>query len=393
MQVISNVYDLMCTHEDLEISYREARKGKRYRGEILLFTNSLEDNLSLLLFELREQVYEMGRYRMFYVYEPKIRLVMSIQFRDRIVQWSIYRYLFPFYDRLFIEDSYACRKGKGSHAAADKLQYWLRCVHRKELANPDVKWYYLKLDISKYFYRVNHAILLDILRARVHDEKMMLLLERIINNPQQKFGLPLGFSPEDLDYTDWLDDTGMPIGNLTSQMFANIYLNELDQFCKHHLGISYYIRYMDDVIILADNKEILHEWKHHIERFLNECLALNLNNKTAIRPITLGVEFVGYRIWSTHRKLKKSTARKMIRKVTVMCYYLSVGKLSKEEFQRRAASYRGVLEHCDSDGLRKKLNDIYRSYMHPIEEQGIDLSELVMPEEENNTTKQEVNAS
>jgi len=393
MSVLTDVYDKMCTHEDLEISYREARKGKRYRAEVLNFTDTLESGLDLLLFELIEMVYEMGRYRMFYVHEPKLRLVMAISFRDRIIQWSIYRYLFPFYERFFIEDSFACRKGKGSHAAADKLQYWLRQVHRRELENPDVKYYYLKLDISKYFYRVNHEILLDILRVRIHDEKMMILLERIINNPTQKFGLPAGLSPEQCPYEDWLDDTGMPIGNLTSQMFANIYLDQLDQFCKHVLGIHFYIRYMDDVIILSDDKAQLHEWKYHIERFLNEALDLQLNNKTAIRPITLGIDFVGYKIWSTHRKLKKSTARRIIRKVKVMCYLLSIGEMTKEEFARRAASYKGILEHCDSYGLRTELNRIYISYKHNVEEKGIELSDIVMPETDENAMNGEESKS
>ena len=393
MSVLSDVYGKMCSYEDLEISYREARKGKRYRPEILNFSDTLETGLDLLLFELNEMVYEMGRYRMFYVHEPKLRLVMSIPFRDRIVQWSIYRYLFPFYERLFIYDSYACRKGKGSHAAADRLQYWLRQVHRRELENSDVKYYYLKLDISKYFYRVNHQILLDILRVRIHDEKMMILLERIINNPNQKFGLPAGVSPEDCPYEDWLDDAGMPIGNLTSQMFANIYLDQLDQFCKHVLGAHFYIRYMDDVIILSDDKAELHRWKEQIERFLNEALALQLNKKTAIRPISLGIDFVGYKIWSTHRKLKKSTARKIIRKVKVMCYLLSTGQMTKEEFMRRAASYKGILEHCDSYGLRRTLNEIYLSYTHNMREQGIELSDIVMPETDENAMNGEESKS
>ena len=387
MSVLTDVYDKMCSYEDLEISYREARKGKRYRPEILKFSDKLETGLDLLLFELNEQVYEMGRYRMFYVHEPKLRLVMSIPFHDRIVQWSIYRYLFPFYDKQFIEDSYACRKDKGSHAAADKLQYWLRQAHRKELENPDKKCYYLKLDISKYFYRVNHEILLDILRVRIHDDKMMTLLERIINNPNQKFGLPAGFSPEDCPYEDWLDDTGMPIGNLTSQMFANIYLDQLDQFCKHTLGISHYIRYMDDVIILSESKEELHRWKDCIERFLNECLALSLNNKTAIRPITLGIDFVGYKIWATHRKLKKSTARKIIRKVKVICYQLSIGEMTKDEFKRRAASYHGILIHCNSHGLCTELNRIYCSYVKTLEQNGIGLSQVVVPEPKETKTE------
>lgn len=195
----------------------------------------------------------------------------------------------------------------------------------------------------------------------------MRLLEQIINSDNQKFGLPAGYSPEQCDYDEWLYDVGMPIGNITSQMFANIYLNELDWFCKHVLGIEYYIRYMDDVIILSGSKETLHLWQSEIDAFLNDALQLQLNNKTAIRPITLGVEFVGYRMWATHRKLKKSTARKIIRKVRVMCYQLSICEMTREAFDRRVASYKGILEHCDSYGLRNKLNEIYVEYNIKVE--------------------------
>lgn len=365
MKVLDGVYDGMCDLEDLYVSYREARKGKRYKRKILAFTDDLENQMLSIRDDLTDLSYEMGEYHMFYVHEPKLRLVMSIGFRDRIVQWSIYRRLYPFYDSLFITDSYACRKGKGSHEAADKLQYWMRKANRREKENPGVKWYYLKLDVSKYFYRVSHEVLINILKTRIRDERFMALLVKIINNDKQKFGLPAGYAPEDCEYDDWLYDVGMPIGNITSQMFANIYLNELDQFCKHTLGVRYYIRYMDDVIILHNSKEDLNQWKAQIDEFMRDALRLNLNKKTAIRPISLGVEFVGYKIWSTHRKLKRSTARKILRKVKVLCYMLSVKEITRAEFDRKAASYNGVLQHCDSHGLRDALNEIYRKYNMP----------------------------
>jgi hypothetical protein len=290
---------------------------------------------------------------------------MALQYRDRVVQWAIYRQLYPFYDKMFIEDSYACRRDKGTHKAADKLQYWLRQVSRKP-----GNWYYLKLDISKYFYRVDHLVLLDILGRRIKDQRLMRLLSEIINSEDTRFGLPAGISPEECPEEDWLDDVGMPIGNLTSQLFANIYLNELDQLCKHELHLHYYIRYMDDVIILSDNKAELAEIKRIIEEFLNDYLHLDLNNKTAIRPCEGGVDFVGYRIWATHRKLKKQTARKIIRTVKWMCEQAAAGEMSKEQFERRAASYKGIFQHCDSYGLRNRLNEIYSRYSKTPEEQG-----------------------
>ena len=188
----------------------------------------------------------------------------------------------------------------------------------------------------------------------------MKLLHKIINSEDTRFGLPAGMSPEDCTDDMWLWDVGMPIGNLTSQLFANIYLNELDQFCKHQLHIHYYVRYMDDIIILFDDKRQLAEWKDEIEAFLNDNLHLDLNKKTAIRPVALGIEFVGYKIWATHRKLKQQTARRMIRHVAIMSEMLANGEMSREAFDRVAASYKGVLQHCNSYGMRTKLNAIYK---------------------------------
>ena len=357
MSVISNVYDSICDFAEVEKAYRNARKGKRYRCEVLNFTADLESNLINICNHLQWETYEMGAYHPFYVHEPKTRLVMSLKFPDRIVQWDIYDKLYPFYDKLMIDDSYACRKGKGSHKAADRLQYWLRQVSRKPK-----KWYYLKLDISKYFYRVDHAILEEILSRRIKDERLMKLLHKIINSEDTRFGLPAGMSPDDCTDDMWLWEVGMPIGNLTSQLFANIYLNELDQFCKHRLHIHYYVRYMDDVIILSNDKRELGVWKDEIEVFLKDNLRLDLNKKTAIRPIALGIDFVGYKIWATHKKLKTQTARRLIRHVAAMSDMLAKGEMSREAFDRVVASYKGVLKHCNSYGLRTKLNAIYKNY-------------------------------
>lgn len=356
MTVLTDIYKKIYDFDELCEAHRKARKGKRYRPDVLKFTNRLEENLIELSNELQWEQYHEGPYRQFYVHEPKLRLVMALQYRDRIVQWSIYRQLNPFYDKTFIEDSYACRIGKGSHKAADRLQYWMRQASRKPK-----KWYYLKLDISKYFYRVDHAVLKEILTHRIKDERLLRLLGRIIDSEDTRFGLPAGYAPEDCTDDMWLWDVGMPIGNLTSQLFANIYLNELDQFCKHQLHIHHYIRYMDDVVILSDDKKWLGEIKAEIEDFLLTELHLSLNKKTTIRPITLGIDFVGYQMWATHRKLKKSTARRMIRHVKNMCDMMAAGEMSVEEFQRAASSFGGVLEHCCSFGLRQKLNQIYKN--------------------------------
>lgn len=157
-----------------------------------------------------------------------------------------------------------------------------------------------------------------------------------------------------------LDDVGLPIGNLTSQMFANLYLNELDQYCKHKLKIHFYIRYMDDIIILHHDKKYLEEVKQKIAAFIGEKLNLQLNKKTCIRPASMGIEFVGFRVWSTHRKLRKKTAKKLKRRLQYMFHAYTVGEIDKDTLDRSVASYRGILQHFDSYGLRQSLNEMYR---------------------------------
>lgn len=352
---IQNGWVVVCSFGWLLEADRNARKGKRYRMEVMTFASKLEDNILLIMKMMSEGVYELGPYRKLWVYVPKKRLVMALPYPDRIVQWSLYQYLNPIYDKLFIEDSYACRKGKGSHKAAKRLQYWLRQIDRK----PGPEWYALKLDISKYFYRVNHEKLLEILERRIKDPELMAFVRSVVNSKTEPFGLPPGRSPQDTPSEDWLYDVGMPIGNLTSQMFANIYLNELDQYCKHQLKIHFYIRYMDDVIILSQDKELLHFWKSKIETFLKDELLVDLNNKTSIRPVKHGIEFVGVRIWATHMKLRKSSVKRIKREVRKISEQYATGVMDKAAFDRRAASISGLLDMTDSALLRQRLNDIY----------------------------------
>lgn len=359
IKTIQNAWAVITEFEYLCEADHNARKGKRYRQEILAFTAAFEHNLFVIQAQMQGGTYILGPYRKLWVFVPKKRLVMALRYPDRIVQWSLYQYLNPIYDKLFIEDSYACRKDKGSHKAAQRLQYWMRQVSRK----PDAKWYYLKLDISKFFYRVNHAKLLEILSRRIKDPELMRFLDSVINSRAEAFGLPRGRTPQDTPPEEWLYDVGMPIGNLTSQLFANIYMNELDQYAKHVLHIHYYIRYMDDVIVLAETKEQLQEWKERIEAFLRDELFLDLNDKTCIRPVSMGIEFVGVRIYATHMKLRKSTVGRLKREVKKITEMYATGEMSKEDFDRRVASIKGLLAHTQSASLRGRLNLIYRDTM------------------------------
>ena len=277
---------------------------------------------------------------------------MSIAFKHRIVQWAIYRIINPILVSGYIEDSYGCIPGRGSLSAMQRLRYWVIQVSRK-----NEQWYYLKLDISKYFYRISHRILKKILAKKIKDTRLLQVLYSIIDCEHTPFGLPPGRSPGDVPLEERLFDVGMPIGNLLSQVFANIYLDVLDQFCKRELGIHYYIRYMDDVIILCNDKAQLREWKDKIENFLLTELELNLNSKTCIRPISQGIEFVGYRIWPEHVIIRKSTSLRIKRALKGMVVKYANYEVTMQDVTVTLRSYLGMLEHCDSEALVNKILD------------------------------------
>ena len=356
MKTLKNVFEQVVDYDNLYRAYLNARLCKRYRYEVLNFSAHLEDNLVKLQKELIERTYTLGKYREFYIYEPKKRLIMAQPFKDRVVQWAIYQVLNPVFAQGYITDSYACIKERGTHKAVKRLHYWLRQVGKK----PE-KYYFLKLDISKYFYRIDHDVLMGILKRKIRDDDMIFLLDKIVNSSETNFGLPPGKSPGEVKRSDRVSEKGMPVGNLSSQMFANLYLNELDQYCKRTLGIHFYVRYMDDVIILHQDKDQLHEWKRIIDTFLKEKLQLDLNEKTCIRPMTLGVEFCGYKIWNTHIKLRKSTALKMKRNLKKLQKEYAAGEVTVEEAKQTISSYLGILKHCDSYSLKRTIFGEYGS--------------------------------
>ena len=348
MKTYKSLYEKIYDFENLYQSYLCARKHKRYREEVLVFTANLEANLISIQNDLIWQTYKVGRYREHYVYEPKKRLVMALPFRDRVVQWAIFRVINPVFAKGFISDSYASIKGRGPQSAAKRVQYWLRLTAKR----PE-KDYYLKMDVGKFFYRVSHEVLLKLLSLKISDQKVMWLFETIINSEDTAFGLPLGYI--DISTAPRLYDVGMPIGNLISQMMANIYMNEVDQYCKRELRIRYYMRYNDDMLILSDNKQKLHEYKRLVEQLLNEKLKLELNNKTAIRPCSMGIDFCGYRVWDDHIKIRKSTALRMKRYLKYTREQYSAGKLPLEKAEGTLQCYLGSMKHFSSYHLKCKI--------------------------------------
>lgn len=350
---IKNVFDLIFSMENLYGALEDASGGRRYNRDVMYFNFHAWELLDEIRKSVYDGTYKIEKYYIFYVYEPKKRMIMSIKFRHRVVQWAIYRVVNPMLVKGYIEDSYGCIPEKGSLKAVQRLQYWLIQVSRQE----NSRWFYLKLDISKYFYRISHRVLKKILAKKIKDKRLLKLLYSVIDCEHTPFGLPEGCSPGDVPLEDRLFDVGMPIGNLLSQIFANVYLDVLDQFCKRVLRIHFYIRYMDDVIILCDSKEKLRVWKDRISEFLETELELQLNSKTCIRPINQGIEFVGYRVWPDKLVLRKSTTLHMKRVLKARREAYRIKEITLRQATDTLNCYLGMLKHCDSDALRESILD------------------------------------
>lgn len=335
--------------DNLMEAYHEAGRGKWYRGDVTSFSANLEENLISIQNDLIWRTYKVGRYREFYVQEPKKRLVMALSFRDRVVQWAIYRQINDELDNCMIFHSYGCRVGKGTTRAADKLQDWCTLVGRKQQP-----WYYLKLDISKYFYRVDHTVLLGIMERKYPDEDGFLwLMREIVNCDHTPFGLPPGKNADEVPPSERLFEVGMPIGNLTSQLLANVCLNELDQYIKHELQVHYYIHYMDDMVLLHPDPKVLNEWRVLIETYLNNVLRLELNSKTAIGLVKKGVTFVGCRIFPGYRKMTAKSVKKMKKRMQYIAKEYQAGLIDFDAVNATMQSYFGLMGHCATHGLQK----------------------------------------
>ena len=360
---LKNVYTQICSFENLYEAYLEARKNKRYRDEVLAFSANLEENLYDIQRELLNKTYKEGAYHKFYVYVPRKRLIMALPFKDRVIQWAFYKVLNPHFLKGYITDSHACISGRGSHSAIARLQYWLKDIQnpRKEQP-PGERWYYLKMDISSFYHRIDHDVVCRVCARKIADRDVLAYIQNNLDC-DTPFGIPAGMKADQVPPDERLYDVGIPIGSLMSQLYANAVLDPVDQYAKRTLGIKYYMRYMDDILILHNNKRELHDWRQKIEAFINGELRLDLSQKkTVMLPIAQGIEFVGYKIFSTHIRLRKSTAIRMKRRLRLLQKEYYHGKADFAKIGHITASYNGLLAHCNSYSLRKKLSDtlVYR---------------------------------
>lgn len=349
---IRNVYYEITSFHTLMVADTHVSKGKRENTERLRFYENREGNLEEISTLLRAGKVPKVEYHSFYVYVPKVRKVIFIDYWSKVVQRAIYDVLNPKICRTFIEHTYACVKGRGQLAAMEQLYTWMR-----ETRTSGTEWYYYKFDVAKFFYRIDHEILMDICRKKIDDPRTVDLLGYYINNDAVPFGMPLDANQLTITEEQMLYDLGIPIGGGLSHMLGNMYLDPLDQFCKRVLGIKRYIRYMDDIIILDNDKERLKEYGRRMTQFLEERLHLNFNNKTALRPVRVGCEFVGFVIYNDHVILRKSTTLRMKRTLRKTRQDYHDNLITFKEANATMQSYLAMLSHVDCKKFKEKLLD------------------------------------
>lgn len=364
MKSIKHIKEKVTDYDNLYKAYLHARKCKRFRDEVLEFSANLEDNLHYLQDSLRDMTYRPGPYLKRVIHDPVERLIMWQAFIHRVVQWAVYRIINPAFVQSYIEDSYACIKGRGSDAAAQRLFYFMQQDGRIEKnagldpnGKPVKRFYLQKLDTSKFFYRIDHQVSLDLVGRKCnYDPWLMWLMDLFVNAEGEKFGFPPGKGVRDITPDEMVADKGLAVGSLLNQMLANVNQNEVDHYAKRQLRIHQYVRYMDDVVMISDNKAQLMEWRREIEAFMSERLKLELNpKKTFIQPISHGIDFCQYRVYPDHIKLKKATALRMKRNLKRIQKLYAEGKIDLERAQRTVTSYMGLMSHCDSYQLRKTI--------------------------------------
>lgn len=335
--------------DNLIASFYEAARGKWDWPEVIKFYSHLDQNISKMQREIITGKYEIRSYRYKVIYEKKKRLIMALPFYDRMVQWAIYRQVYWWLDRKMIYHSYGSRNNKGTLRAIKTLQKWEKKTYRR---NKEVR--YLKMDISKFFYRIDHSVLLSIFeRYYKNDPDTVELLRKVIECKGYAFGLPRFKSIDDVNVDEMIFDKGMPVGNLLSQLFANIYLNELDQYCKHVLKIKYYIRYMDDIVILCDDLDKIHYYHDMIETYLSQKLKLDLNDKTCIGKVKAGITFLSRRVYPNKIKFAQQSSKRMKNKMIKACIKYANYEISFKDVQATLNSYYGEMKHVDCDGLKR----------------------------------------
>lgn len=344
MKTYKNLFSQIISFENLLLAHQKASKGKRFNKTVADFTLRLESNLFDLQKELENQIYKPKGYTTFYIFDSKKRMISAAHYRDRVVHHALCNIIQPIFENTFIEDSYANRKGKGTHSAIKRFQSFMQ---KNE--------YVLKCDIRKYFPSIDHEKLKQIIRRKIACQQTLWLIDTIIDNSNKQEKIDF-LSENELDRR-----RGLPIGNLTSQYFANIYLNEFDHFVKEKLGARYYLRYVDDFVLLDSDKQKLHEWKKEIDVFLESYhLRLHLT-KSRIIPVSEGVSFLGQQVFRRFRLLKSENVRRFRKRLKKNIDLFQRNQLSIDKFEARLNSWKGHAAQADTYHLQAQVFESVKS--------------------------------
>ena len=340
-----NLYRQVTNPLNIWMAYKQAARGKRYRPAAAHFEYNLETNLIELEQELASETYRPGEYHNFYIQKPKKRLISAAPFRDRVVHHALMNVIEPLFERQFIFDSYANRKGKGTHKALDRCTNFLR--HH---------CYVMHLDVRQFFPSIDHEILIDILSRTVGDKRVLNLIEKIVSSGA---GVQAGeyemiyFPGDDIFSAD--RPRGLPIGNLTSQHWANVYLNQFDQFAKRELQCKAYIRYVDDVLLFAQKKETLRDWRDEIISFLQNLRLTIHETKAQPRLTEIGVSFLEFQVFQDYRRIRPQNGYAFQRRLKRMILDVQKGNLTHKDFLCRMLSWLNHASYGDTWGLKRSI--------------------------------------
>lgn len=345
--------------ENILTCWDEFKKGKSKKYDVMEFERYLEDNIFGLHSQLANLTYRHDPYVKFHIYDPKYRIIHKAEVKDRLVHHIVFKELYKIFNLTFIYHSYSSRDNKGTHLAVNNLSN----VLRKASKNYTKPVYVLKCDIKKFFHSVSHQKLFEIIKNRVKDPKFLWLIWQIISS----FSTPVENFPQrererELK-EDFSEKKGLPIGNLTSQIFANIFLDKLDWFTKKQLKIKHYFRYADDFAIIDQDPKYLEDLIVLIEEFLNKKLDLKLHSqKVEIRKLSQGVDFLGYVILPYYMILRTKTKKRMFRRIKKNKLKLNQNLISRDSFEQSLQSYYGILKHCNGYNFKLKIRNILKEF-------------------------------
>ncbi len=338
----NNLFEKIISFENILKASKKARRGKRYKASTALFEYNLECNLLKIIEVLSKKTYVPGAYCDFHIYDPKKRIISAAPYFDRVIHHALINIIEPIIGKSFIYDTYACLTGRGTHKAVQRY---------KEFQKKNK--YVLKCDIRKYFENVDQEILLNKVKKKIKCKNTLWLVKKIIDSRQSNIGIEY-FDGDEL-FTPLYRKKGLPMGNLTSQFFANLYLNDFDHFVKEELSARFYIRYCDDFVIFGNSRVWLNRIKLEIKKRLLT-LRLRLHeNKSRVFRTTDGVDFLGYRIYPDYVRVRKSIVKRYRRKLRQMAEEYKSRNIGIPEINNSIQSWIGHVKHADSYQLRKEI--------------------------------------